>query len=115
MRIQVRELEGGRPAVHVAVDGDLDIKTAAELRELLASHTVRSYVVITLAELKTVDSTGLGVLIGGLKRARETDGDVVLAEVPRHVEKILDVTGLSRVFKVYPTLADALGVLAPPN
>ena len=36
MRIQVRELAGRRPTVHVAVDGDLDIKTAPQLRELLA-------------------------------------------------------------------------------
>jgi anti-sigma B factor antagonist len=54
-----------------------------------------------------IDSTGLGVLIGALKRVRTHDGDLALVCSEPRILKVFEITGLLTVFAVHPSIADA--------
>lgn len=97
----------------IAVRGELDIGTAPALRSALMEAIEErpgARIVADLEGLDFVDSAGLGILIGGRKRAQAGDGDLVLVSTGRNVTKILDLTGLMRVFEVYSSVPAARGV-----
>lgn len=96
-------------AAVVTLSGDLDLATAAELRNLLQETLIeRSHLVLDMSDLRFLDSTGIGVLVRIHKRAKAIGGVLAFAEVPDNVVKILEVTCLDRVFPVYPAVDDAL-------
>jgi len=84
------------------LEGELDVSTSEELRaELLAliDDGCRS-VVIDMSELALIDSTGLGVLVGVLKRVLQHGGEMVLKAPTRSARKVFEITGLDRVFTI---------------
>lgn len=86
----------------VCVVGELDLATAPQLRERLAGLTscgVRA-VTVDLARLDFIDSTGLFVLVSGLKRLRELGGDLALRSPKPSAMKLFEMTGLSAVFAI---------------
>ena len=94
----------------VAVAGEVDVATAPRLRkETIALVSAGHYrVVLDLEAVDFLDSTGLGVLIGVLRRVGAVGGELrVVCSTPRIVD-LFTVTGLDRVFDLRPTLADAL-------
>jgi anti-sigma B factor antagonist len=96
----------------VAVHGELDIESAPALKEALveaiAEHPGQR-IVVDLEGLEFIDSAGLGILIGGRKRARDNDGDLVLVATGRTVLGVLELTGLVRVLEIHPGRQEALG------
>lgn len=107
-----RRDEGEHTVVEAA--GELDLYTAPRLRELLLALDAegRHRVVVDLAGLSFIDSTGLGVLVGGLSRTREAGGDLALVCASERVLRPFQITGLTEVFAVHPTVEAALA--APP-
>ena len=82
--------------------GDLELSTAPELREDLAGVIdERARIVIDMEAVEFLDSAGLGILVGGLKRAREHGGDLELICSSRAVLRPLELTGLDRVFTIH--------------
>jgi anti-sigma B factor antagonist len=73
--------------------------------------------VVDFSQTTFLDSTGLGVIVGGLKRAREGGGELVLAiskqDNPR-VYKVFEVTGLIKVFRMFDSVAEALAQVQAP-
>lgn len=102
-----------RGPVVVEVPGDLDLHSASRLRTVLTDQyrAGQCLVIIDMSELDFMDSSGLGVLIGGLKRAQAAGGALVLAEVPDKVLRMLRITGVLRVMPVFERLADAFAHL----
>lgn len=100
---------GDRTVVHVA--GEIDVYTAPTLREELASlaDAGRTDLVVDLTEVSFMDSTGLGVLVGALKRVRTTGGDLRLVIDQEKVLKVFRITALTQVFEIHATLDEALG------
>jgi len=100
-----------RPAVRVlAVYGDADLHSAPELRERIrgAIDEGANTLVVDFSSTTLIDSTSLGVLLGGMKRLSEQDGQIRLV-VPRpEVRRIFEVTMLDRVFPLHDTQEDAL-------
>jgi len=100
-----------RPAVRVlAVHGDADLHSAPELRERIrgAIDEGANTLVVDFSSTTLIDSTSLGVLLGGMKRLSEQDGQIRLV-VPRpEVRRIFEVTMLDRVFPLHDTQEDAL-------
>jgi len=98
--------------VTVSVRGELDVSSAGRLRsclfEMLTAGPVN--VTIDLAGLSFIDSTGLGVLVGAVKRAREQGGDVVLRDPTRSTRKVLEISGLAKIFDI---VGDQCGRLGP--
>ncbi|MBE2319447.1 STAS domain-containing protein [Solirubrobacter sp. CPCC 204708] len=102
--------------VVVAVRGELDIGTAPDLRVALMEAIERQpdgRIIADLEGLEFIDSAGLGILIGGRKRAQAGGGDLVLVSTGRNVAKILELTGLMRVFDVYSSVSDAREAARP--
>ena len=98
---------GGRTLV--AVGGEIDVYTAPKLRErLVAVIDSGSYhLVVDLEGVEFLDSTGLGVLVGALKRVREHQGSLRLVCTRERLLKIFRITGLAKVFAIYPSVEDA--------
>ena len=100
---------GGDCAVLRAV-GEIDGYTAPRLREHvidLVENGVR-HIVADLREVTFLDSTGLGALIGSLKRLRGHDGTLTLVIGADRVFRIFRVTGLDRVFVHQSSVHEAL-------
>ncbi len=91
--------------------GEIDLATAAQLREAVLDliQNGSRQVVVDLRGVEFMDSTGLGVLVGALKRLREQEGDLVLVCTEGPVLKILTLTGLDRVFPIHRDVAEATG------
>jgi anti-sigma B factor antagonist len=100
--------EGDRTVVQVT--GEVDVYTAPKLREQLVSlvDAGRYDIIVDLDSVEFLDSTGLGVLVGGLKRVRTHDGSLRLVCSQERILKIFRITGLTKVFPIYDSVADAL-------
>ena len=100
-----------RPSVRILeVHGDADLHSAPELRERIrgAIDEGANTVVVDLSTTTIIDSTSLGVLLGGMKRLREQNGQIRLV-VPRpEVRRVFEITMLDRVFPLHDTQAEAL-------
>jgi anti-sigma B factor antagonist len=100
--------EADRTVLEVA--GEVDVYTGPTLRDRIAdlldggAHDL----IVDLGRVDFIDSTGLGVLVGALNRARELGGSLQLICAQERVLKLLRITGLDQVFTVKPTLEDAL-------
>lgn len=104
---------GDRTIVQVA--GEIDVYTAPTLREELATQQDAGAVdlVIDLTGVPFMDSTGLGVLVGALKRARTTGGHLRLVIDQEKLLKVFKITALTQVFEIHPTLDAALAAGTP--
>lgn len=115
MAFAVQRQDAGGMAV-VAVRGELDISTAPQLRaaliEAIEAHP-GACIVADLEGLEFVDSAGLGILVGGRRRAQAGDGDLVLVSTGRNVGRILELTGLLQVFEVYASVSAASSRSSP--
>jgi anti-sigma B factor antagonist len=82
--------------------GELDLSTAPQLREELLRLTDGGgpEIVVDLSELAFIDSTGLSVLITGLKRVRQQGGEMALRSPSPNTRKVLEITGLHEVFSI---------------
>ena len=94
----------------VNVEGEIDIYTAPRLRELLIdlAGTNNYQLIVNLEKVGFLDSTGLGVLVGGLKRVRAHDGSLDLVCAQQRILKIFRITGLTQVFGIYDTVDQAI-------
>ena len=95
------------------VHGDADLHSAPELRERIrgAIDEGANTVVVDLSATTLIDSTALGVLLGGMKRLREQDGQIRLV-VPRpEVRRIFEITMLDRIFSLHDSQEEALAEL----
>jgi anti-sigma B factor antagonist len=108
LKIGTRE-DDGRTVVDIA--GEIDVYTAPTLRDHLSQLVAdgRYQLVLDLEEVAFLDSTGLGVLVGGLKRVRAHDGSLTLVCTQERILKVFRITGLTKVFPIHASVADALG------
>jgi anti-sigma B factor antagonist len=94
----------------VTVEGEIDISTGPRLRELLIDlvSTGHYHLIVDLDRVGFLDSTGLGVLVGALKRVRPHDGWLDLVCTQERILNIFRVTGLTKVFGIYQTVDQAI-------
>jgi anti-sigma B factor antagonist len=98
------------PRSVLVVQGEIDVYTAPSLRERLNElvTTGNHHLIVDLEGVEFLDSTGLGVLVGGLKRVRTFDGSLSLVCAHEKILKVFRITGLTTVFPIFPTLTEAL-------
>lgn len=91
------------------VAGEVDVYTAPTLRDRITDllDGGQRRLVVNLTTVEFIDSTGLGVLVGALNRAKELGGSLDLVCPQERVLKLLRITGLDDVFSVYRTVGDA--------
>ncbi|MBO3088355.1 STAS domain-containing protein [Cellulomonas dongxiuzhuiae] len=109
MEVQVTtEDVGVRTVVRVA--GEVDVASADRLRERIALLLSggRTDLVVDLTAVTFMDSTGLGLLVGTLKRVRIAGGRLDLVVDSERLLKVFRITGLTQVFTIHGTLDAAL-------
>ena len=94
----------------ISLAGEVDLYTAPEFKQQLLEVIAQGgkQVIVDFSNTTFIDSTTLGVLVGGVKRLRTNDGQLSLICSDRNITKIFEITGLDRVFTIYPTRAEAL-------
>jgi anti-sigma B factor antagonist len=107
MEHSVRRLESGVAVLEL--EGNLNMVSASAVREavtaLVAQGDVR--VVVDLTDVRFLDSSGLGALIGGLKTTRQAGGDLRIAGAGEQVRMVLSLTNMERVLTPYSTPEEA--------
>ena len=94
--------------LRVEVDGRLVAAVAPELREeILSQMEDGTNVLFDLSGMVHIDSSGLGVLVQVLQKVKAGGGKVVLASLQPGPKIVFDITKVSRVFEIVPTVADA--------
>ncbi len=94
----------------IELSGEVDLYTAPEFKKHLLEFIEggTTNVVVDFSNTTFIDSTTLGVLVGGVKRLRPSGGQLVLVCDDRNITKIFEITGLHRVFDIHATRDGAL-------
>jgi anti-sigma B factor antagonist len=106
--IKTEQLSGDSYVISLA--GEVDLYTAPEFKERLVQviEDGKKHLVVDLSKATFIDSTTLGVLVGGVKRLRPTGGALSLVCTDQNISKIFEITGLDRVFPIYKSREEAL-------
>ena len=100
----------GADCAVLRVAGEVDVYTAPQLRErvieLLADGA--RHIIADLRQVDFLDSTGLGALVGSLKRLRDHDGSLALVSAADKTLTVFRVTGLIHVFALHSCLPEAI-------
>ncbi len=99
----------GDGATIVAVTGEIDVYTAPKLRDKITELVGDGIynLVIDMEGVEFLDSTGLGVLVGGLKKVRAHNGSLELICNQERLLKIFRITGLAKVFTIHSSAESA--------
>ena len=92
----------------ITVSGEVDLATSPELDTAIiaAIESGTSSVAINLTDVSFMDSSGLGVIVRGLKRCREADKDLDLVITNERVLKVFGITGLDQVIPIHDSIED---------
>ena len=99
----------------ISLAGEVDLYTAPEFKERMVQviEDGKKHLVVDLSKATFIDSTTLGVLVGGVKRLRPSGGSLALVCTDQNISKIFEITGLDRVFPIHGSREEALrGVAA---
>lgn len=86
----------------VRLIGEVDIYNAPQLKDSLLNllNERQGNIILDCRELKYIDSTGLGVLISALKKAKEFNGSIKITNLKPYIYKIFSITGLDKIFTI---------------
>src|ERR1700735_3290775 len=92
------------------VTGEVDVYTAPMLREQMRELSAKGavHLIADLRRVDFLDSTGLGALVGGLKRLREAGGSLALLISTPRILRIFEITGLTKALAVRQSAIDAI-------
>lgn len=98
----------------IDLSGEVDAYTSARFREAMVEliESGEANLVISMIKVEYIDSSGLGALVGGLKRSTERGGRIVIVCDNPQIRKVFEITGLEKVFPLYDSEADAVQALA---
>ena len=112
IKVNTRVLNDKAQAVEV--QGEIDVYTSPRIKETINELIEKGHyqLVINLEGVRYIDSTGLGVLIGALKKVREHNGRILLVCTNPQIKKIFNITGLVKIFEIFKDEDEALQILA---
>ena len=110
IKVDVKDAEGCKI---LNVCGDVDVYTSPKVKEHINSLIEKEVykIVVNLEDVRYVDSTGLGVLIGTLKKVKEHNGYIVLVCTNPQIKKIFQITGLVKIFNMFVNNEEAIEAL----
>lgn len=94
----------------IEVGGEIDVYTAPKLRDQITElvDEGKHHLIVDLEKVEFLDSTGLGVLVGGLKKVRAHEGSMSLVCTQERLLKIFRITGLGKVFSIHNSQSEAI-------
>ena len=113
MKIERSLVAGNIPVLRLS--GELDLNSVPDVRRSIRALIDEGLVnfIINLSELDFIDSSGLGVLVGGLARIREKQGEIKLACSNRRILRVFEMTRLTQLFDIYPSEEEAAKSFRP--
>jgi anti-sigma B factor antagonist len=98
----------------IDVQGEIDVYTSPRVKETINELIEKEHynLIINLEEVRYIDSTGLGVLIGALKKVREHNGSINLICTNPQIKKIFNITGLVKIFGIFKNVEEAVNSIA---
>lgn len=101
MNLKIDHVQHDR-ADHLSVSGEIDAYTAPELRKTLLPLTEKEEcrVIVDLANVDYMDSTGLGIFIAALKSCKKHHGTLQLKNLTNRVERLFKITGLTEIVSI---------------
>ena len=110
MNFDIKTEQLSENAYVIALAGEVDLYTAPEFKQQLLEVIGQGAkeVVVDFSDTTFIDSTTLGVLVGGVKRLRTNEGQLSLVCSDRNITKIFEITGLDRVFTIYASRDEAV-------
>jgi anti-sigma B factor antagonist len=110
--ITTEQLGEGRHVI--SLSGEVDLYTAPEFKQQLLEVISQGAetVIVDFTNTTFIDSTTLGVLVGGVKRLRPNGGQLSLVCSDRNITKIFEITGLDRVFTIHATREEAVEAIS---
>ena len=107
-KMETRATESEPPIIEL--EGEVDVYTAPQLKQQMISllESGARELVVDLTKVDYLDSTALGVLIGGLKRLRERDGNMVLVCPSPRIRRVFEITGLDKIFDIFNVQQEAM-------
>lgn len=114
--LQITLTESG-PYPVLDLVGEVDAYTCASFREAIikALDGENTSLIISMNGVEYIDSTGLGALVGGLKRVSEKQGYICIVCTNPQVTKVFEITGLVKVFPIYASIDEAISSLQSGN
>jgi len=112
MDLQI-EVRRQKDVAVIILKGEVDAYTCARLREAMieAIEDGGANLVVDMKNVEYIDSSGLGTLVGGLKRVSERQGTIAVVCTNPQIRKVFDITGLVKVFPIYGSEDDAVKAL----
>lgn len=97
-------------AEQVDVSGEIDVYTSPKVKDTINALIEKGAynLIVNLEQVRYIDSTGLGVLIGALKKVREHNGHIFLVCVDQQIKKVFTITGLVKIFRIFNTNEEAV-------
>lgn len=110
LRIKTRTAEG---IPVILLSGEVDAYTCSMFRDAMIEIIDQGNpsVVVSMADVEYIDSSGLGTLVGGLKRASERGGKIAVIASSIQIRKVFEITGLEKVFPLFENENDAARAL----
>lgn len=104
--------EGEVPVIDLS--GEVDAYTSARFREAMVDliEDGAPNLIISMMKVEYIDSSGLGALVGGLKRSTEHGGKILIVCDNPQIRKVFEITGLEKVFPLFDIEAEAVQVIA---
>jgi anti-sigma B factor antagonist len=107
--LHIKAITAGDCAV-LRMAGEMDVYTSPKLRKQVAD-LAEDGVIHVIADLRGIDfldSTGLGALVGGLKRLRIREGSLMIVTSGGRILKLFQITGLTHAFALHSCVMDAI-------
>ncbi len=94
--------ENGDGYTKIYITGEVDIYSSQKLKERLYKivETQKQDIKIDCAGMNYIDSTGLGIFVGVLKKAKEFGNDISVINLKDNIKKLFLITGLDKVFNI---------------
>jgi anti-sigma B factor antagonist len=107
LRISTRTVEG---VPIIDLSGEVDAYTCSAFRDMMIEVIEQGHpnIVVSMAEVEYIDSSGLGTLVGGLKRSSEKGGKIAVVCNSHQIRKVFEITGLEKVFPVFEDETEAV-------
>jgi anti-sigma B factor antagonist len=113
MNFDIKTEQISDDAYVISLAGEVDLYPAPEFKQQLLEVIGQGAkdVIVDFTNTTFIDSTTLGVLVGGVKRLRANDGQLSLVCSDRNITKIFEITGLDRVFTIHSSRDEEIATI----